>query len=169
MSYVSIYQSLQQEGFRVKTSNGRYFVTKITQYARLCYFCSILLIPSMAIANLTGSLSVEAITERLQPVAKCYIEGVDTTAAPKSAGIVGVGGPKDIYESNCKMCHQNGLAGAPKLGNKGDWQPRIGQGLDALVKAAWNGIRAMPPKGNCLQCTEDDIKKTVQYMLDASK
>ena len=121
-------------------------------------------------AHLSGSLSVEAITERLKPVAKVNVEGAAAAAArQQQAAIVGVGSPKDIFENNCKMCHQTGVAGAPKFGDKADWAPRIAQGLDVLVKAAWSGIRAMPPKGNCLKCSEDDIKKTVEYMIDASK
>ncbi len=129
----------------------------------------LLLLPLLAYAGLTGSLSVEAITKRLQPMAQVNIEGADAAKAAQQAAVAGVGGPKDIYERNCKMCHQTGLAGAPRLGNKTDWAPRISQGLDALVKAAWVGVRAMPPKGNCLQCSEADIKATVEFMIDASK
>ena len=166
MSYGNIYRRGQQEGFRVKASNIGYFVTKITQCA---FLCSLLFSPSAVEAKLTGSLSVEAITERLQPVGKVSIDGASASASPLATAIVGVGEPKDIYEHNCKMCHQTGLAGAPKFGNKADWQPRIDQGLDVLLQAAWSGIRAMPPKGNCLKCTQDDIKKTIQFMVDATK
>jgi len=162
MSYGNIYHCRQQEEFRVKTSNIRRYVIKITQYALL--FSS-----SFVFAKLTGSLSVEAITERLKPVGVVSIDGASTATMPQATAIIGVGGPKDIYEHNCKMCHQTGLAGAPKFGNKADWQPRIDQGIDVLLKAAWSGIRAMPPKGNCIQCKEDDIKKTVEFMIDATK
>lgn len=118
-------------------------------------------------ARLTGSLSAEAISERLQPIGKVNIDGA--SAASIAAPQKGNGGPKDIYENNCKMCHQTGLAGAPKFGNKADWAPRVSLGFDTLFKAAWGGIRAMPPKGNCLNCTEADIKATIEYMIDAAK
>lgn len=169
MNYVSIYQSIQQEGFRVRTSNLRHFVIKITQYASVIGLCYVLFSSSSLLAKLSGSLSEDAISQRLKPVAEVSVEGAGATVAAQPTAVVGVGGPKDIYEHNCKMCHQTGVAGAPKLGNKGDWQPRIDQGLDVLLKAAWGGIRAMPPKGNCLQCNEDDIKKTIQFMIDAAK
>ena len=122
----------------------------------------------VARAELTGSLSTDAIAARLQPLGKVNIEGVDAAAARQQT-VAGAGGPKDIFEHNCKMCHQTGLAGAPKFGNKADWAPRISQGVDTLVKAALSGIRAMPPKGNCITCTEAEIKATVEYMIDAAK
>jgi len=124
---------------------------------------------TLVIAKLSGSLSVEAITERLKPMAEVNIIGAPAPGSQPVAVTAGVGGPKDIYENNCKMCHQTGVAGAPKFGDSKDWAPRISQGLDTLVQAAWTGIRAMPPKGNCLKCTQEDIKATVGYMVDAAK
>ncbi len=124
----------------------------------------------MAMCKLTGSLSEQAIAERLQPMGQVNILGMPaagTEVAPTV--VVGVGGPEKIYENNCKLCHASGLAGAPKFGNKADWQPRVAQGMETLYKTAWTGIRAMPPKGNCLQCTEEAIKKTVDYMVNAAK
>lgn len=168
MGYVSIYVGEQQGDLKVRGTRNRKFVIKLTKCLLAGIACLLLLSP-LAMAKLSGSLSIEAITERLKPAAKINVDGGASATTSETTAIIGVGGPKDIYEQNCKMCHQTGLAGAPKLGNKGDWAPRIQQGLDTLVKAAWNGIRAMPPKGNCLKCTEDDIKQTVQYMLDASK
>ena len=97
------------------------------------------------------------------------VSGVVAAPAGTTAAVVGVGSPKDIYENNCKMCHQTGVAGAPRFGNHADWVPRISQGMDTIVKTAINGIRAMPPKGNCLKCTPEDIKATVEYMVEASK
>jgi cytochrome c5 len=159
---------VQQEGFGLKTSNISIYVAKITKNKYFYGLLLLVLIP-FAYAGLSGSLSVEAITKRLEPMAQVNVDGADAAVGTASAAMVGVGTPKDIYENNCKMCHQTGLAGAPKMGAKGDWAPRITQGLDVLVKNAWVGIRAMPPKGNCLKCTEADIKATVEYMLEASK
>lgn len=130
-----------------------------------------ILFPSLALCKLTGSLSEEAIVQRLQPMGQVNVVGMPVlgSEAAVPAMSVGVGGPEKIYDNNCKVCHGVGLAGAPKFGSKADWQPRIAQGLDVLYKTAWTGIRAMPPKGNCLQCTEEDIKKTVDYMVNAAK
>lgn len=152
----------------MKGSQGKKYVIKITKKVYLCVVLILLLIP-VAYAKLSGSLSVDAITERLKPMGQVNIQGADVAAARSNAAAGGPQTPKDIYEHNCKMCHQTGLAGAPKLGSKDDWAPRISLGLDTLVKAAWTGIRAMPPKGNCLNCSEAEIKATVEFMVDASK
>lgn len=126
-----------------------------------------LTVTSVAIAKLTGSLAPEAISERLKPMGQVNIIGVDSNAQVQTATSGAAQTPEKIYDNNCKMCHQTGLAGAPKFGNKGDWAPRIAQGVDTLVQAAITGIRAMPPKGNCLSCTNDEIKATVEYMVHA--
>jgi cytochrome c5 len=143
------------------------YVIKIAKY--LLITCCGVLLSTLALAKLSGSLSADAITERLKPMGEVNIIGAPAPGSQPAAASAGVGGPKDIYENNCKMCHQTGVAGAPKFGDNKDWAPRISQGLDALVQAAWTGIRAMPPKGNCLKCTQEDIKATVEYMIDASK
>lgn len=142
-------------------------VIKIAKY--LLITCCCVFLSTLAVAKLSGSLSVEAITERLKPMGEVNIIGAPEPGSQPVAAVAGVGSPKDIYENNCKMCHQSGVAGAPKFGDSKDWAPRISQGLDTLVQAAWTGIRAMPPKGNCLKCTQEDIKATVEYMVDASK
>lgn len=128
-----------------------------------------MLLSSLATAGLSGSLSAAAITERLKPMGQVNVVGGDVGAVAEAGPVMGLGGPEKIYNDNCKMCHQTGLAGAPKFGNKDEWAPRVQQGLDTLVKTAWAGIRGMPPKGNCLKCSEEDIRETVQYMLDHVK
>jgi cytochrome c5 len=76
---------------------------------------------------------------------------------------------KSIYDTKCMACHATGVAGAPKYGDKEAWAPRIATGMDALLKNATSGIRAMPPKGTCMDCTEDQLKSAIQYMVDAAK
>ena len=67
------------------------------------------------------------------------------------------------------MCHQTGVAGAPKLGDKADWGPRIAQGKDTLYKHAiegFNGAKgAMPPKGGNPALSDDDMKAVVDFMV----
>lgn len=145
---------------------GLKHLIKITKYVLFCG--AVLGITSLAIAKLSGSLAPDAIQQRLQPMGQVNVLGVEAQAA-QAATTGGQQTPKDIYENNCKMCHQTGVAGAPKFGSKDEWAPRIAQGLDTLVNAAIHGIRAMPPKGNCLKCTSDEIKATVEYMVHAAQ
>ena len=74
-----------------------------------------------------------------------------------------------IYQTSCQACHATGAAGAPKLGDKEAWAPRIAQGTDALVASAIKGKNAMPPKGACGGCSDEDIKVAVEYMVSQSQ
>jgi len=71
----------------------------------------------------------------------------------------------ETYKSHCGLCHNTGLAGAPKLGDKAAWEPRIKQGLDVLIKHAMSGYKAMPAKGGCADCSQQQIKSAIEYML----
>jgi len=75
------------------------------------------------------------------------------------------------YNSICKSCHATGAAGAPKLGDKAAWAPRIAKGMDALVQSAVKGVpgTAMMAKGMCAACSTDDLKAAVEYMVSQSK
>jgi cytochrome c5 len=70
-----------------------------------------------------------------------------------------------LYKKNCKVCHAQGINGAPMLGNKKMWAPRAQQGKDVLVSHAINGFGLMPAKGGKTHLTEDDISAVVGYML----
>jgi cytochrome c5 len=76
---------------------------------------------------------------------------------------------QQTYQSSCQACHATGAAGAPKIGDKEAWAPRIAQGMDTLLAHATTGIRAMPPKGACAACTEEDLKAAIEYMVSQSE
>lgn len=76
---------------------------------------------------------------------------------------------KQVYERVCSTCHEAGKLGAPKLGDKQAWSPRIAQNLDVLVMHSLKGIRGMPPKGACYDCTTTDIIAAVKYMVQQGK
>jgi cytochrome c5 len=76
---------------------------------------------------------------------------------------------KEIYDTKCFTCHAAGVAGAPKFGDKAAWAPRIETGMDAMMVTVIKGKGAMPPKGTCMDCTDDELKATTQYMVDAAK
>ena len=78
-----------------------------------------------------------------------------------------------IYDEACKSCHEEGIAGAPKLGDKEAWADRITQGMDTLENNAINGFTGktgtMPPKGGNGDLTDEDVKAAVAYMVSKSK
>ena len=74
-----------------------------------------------------------------------------------------------IYKQSCQACHANGVANAPKPGDKAAWAPRIATGIDAMLAVAKKGKGAMPPKGTCMGCSDDDLKAAIEYMVSQSK
>ena len=61
-----------------------------------------------------------------------------------------------------------GAAGAPKLGDKAAWEPRLAKGMDALYQSGIVGMPpAMPAKGLCMDCTDDEIRAIVDYMVNS--
>ncbi len=90
-------------------------------------------------------------------------------AAAPAATTAAAGAVPALYTQTCQVCHGAGVAGAPKVGDKAAWAPRIKQGMDALVANAIKGKNAMPPKGGAMSASDADIKAVVSYMADASK
>jgi len=112
--------------------------------------------------------SERAVEDRIKPVGSVCVEGEECgTAAAAVAS-----GPRSgeaVYNAACMACHATGAAGAPKTGDVAAWAPRIAQGEATLVKHAIDGIRAMPPRGMCMDCSDDEIKASVKYMIENSK
>jgi cytochrome c5 len=86
-----------------------------------------------------------------------------TTAPAAEAPENGKG--EAIYAQSCFACHATGAAGAPLLGDAATWGPRIAQGMDALMATVVNGKGAMPPRGTCAACSDEDLRAAVEYML----
>ena len=76
---------------------------------------------------------------------------------------------KAVYEQTCAMCHAAGVAGAPKLGDKAAWAPRVATGKAALVASVTNGKNAMPAKGGNANLKADEIAAAVDYILSQTK
>lgn len=118
--------------------------------------------------SVNAAMDEQSISERLKPVGKVCVEGDDCGTA--SAAVAS--GPRDaadIYSSSCSACHGSGALGAPKLGDAAAWSERMAKGLDTITANAIAGINAMPARGTCASCSDDEIKATIQYMVDNSK
>ena len=132
-----------------------------------------LLMVLLVLASSYGSATVEDdIRARIQPAGEVCVIG-DACAAGVSVAAAG-GAPKDpetVYNSFCMACHATGANNAPIFGNAEAWAPRIAKGMDALYESALHGFNngAMPPKGLCMACTDDEIKATVDHIVNASK
>lgn len=106
----------------------------------------------------------KVIAERIKPVGE-LAEGPATGGAAK----VEKSG-EEVFNAVCTACHTPGVAGAPKIGDKAAWAPRIAQGYDTLVKHATDGFTGksgmMPAKGGAADLTVDEIKRVVAFMAN---
>lgn len=121
-----------------------------------------------------GVYTERATVERISPVGKVCVEGKECEGAAGAAAAPAAGGAprsgEQIVTANCAGCHGAGVMGAPKLGNKGDWGPRIAKGKPTLYDHAMKGFNnKMPPKGMCMNCSEDEIKAAVDFMVGKAK
>lgn len=72
---------------------------------------------------------------------------------------------EQTYKAVCVTCHGEGLAGAPKAGNRRVWAPLIAEGYDDLVGSALTGVRMMPPKGGVPELYDIEVARAVVYMV----
>ena len=107
-----------------------------------------------------NAMTPESVAARLQPVGKVEV------AAPASAP--GARSGEEIFKSVCTACHQTGVAGAPKIGDKAAWGPRIATGLNTLVADAKNGKGAMPPKGGATDLSDAELTRAIIFMTNQS-
>lgn len=126
----------------------------------------------------------KVVGERLAPVGGVYagntgqaaLEQAKAAAEKAAAAQVAYGGTTDgktIFGDLCHTCHEAGIAGAPKLGDKAEWGPRIAQGIDTLVSHAIHGYTGktgvMPAKGGNPALTDAQVKATVEWMVSQAK
>ncbi len=153
-----------------------------------------ILILARLLSDVHGDISVMqvmAIEERIKPLGAVYTGAPPETnilSAAQSGGekktegdalppgnAVAAGGVKNVepgketYDQVCAACHISGIAGAPKFGDKTAWKPRIATGMDALYKAALQGLNAMPAKGGRPDLPDADIKAAVDYLVKAAQ
>jgi cytochrome c5 len=107
----------------------------------------------------------------LAPEGEVTLESDVVTAAPAidAAASAEPRTGEEIFNKSCTTCHSTGAAGAPKLGDAAAWGPRVEQGMETLHTHAITGIRGMPPRGLCMDCSDDEVKGAVDYMVEHSK
>ncbi len=109
---------------------------------------------------------LKAIEESIKPVGQVNVGSVPAPApAAETAAVDG----ESVYKGTCMACHATGAAGAPKVGDKAAWKPRIDQGMDTLLKHAIGGFKAMPPKGGNANLSDEAVKAAIEYMLSQSQ
>ncbi|MBJ6136033.1 c-type cytochrome [Marinobacter litoralis] len=118
----------------------------------------------------TALASVEdEIRERIKPVGELCLQGDECGQAVAAAASSGPRSGSEVYDSTCMACHATGAAGAPVVGDAGAWAPRINKGIDTLIEHALNGFNAMPAKGGCASCSDEEITAAVEHMVESSQ
>lgn len=107
----------------------------------------------------SDALTEEAVLRRIQPVGTVEVKDLSDPAALATG--------EAVFNAQCAACHTTGAAGAPKLGDNAAWAPRLGQGYEALLKAALHGKGAMGPQGGG-DFTDLEIGRAVVYMANQS-
>lgn len=122
---------------------------------------------SVAIAEPVPPGTEDEIRERLQPFGELCRPG-DACASSATVAADGGGGMsgEQVYSQFCGTCHAAGVAGAPVLGEAAAWEPRLAKGMDTLWDHTLNGFNAMPPKGTCMACSDDELRAAMEYMVD---
>ncbi|MDT8429858.1 MAG: c-type cytochrome [Pseudomonadales bacterium] len=144
----------------------------------------VVLAGSVATQSLAQSRDAR-IAERLQPAGSVCLAGEPcaggAAGAASAAGAGSSGSPaaaaagsavaaagfnaEQTYQQSCAMCHNAGVAGAPKLGDA-EWTRRLeAKGRDTIIQNAINGLNAMPARGMCMTCSDENIAALVDYLV----
>jgi cytochrome c5 len=120
---------------------------------------------------------------RVKPFARIAIAGKDNKdlVIPPPAGTSQGAGtvaalPKtgeELFQQTCSACHAQGIVGAPKVGDKAAWGPRIAKGKPTLYEHALKGFQGstgvMPAKGGRTDAPDALVEQAVDYMVSQAK
>lgn len=130
-----------------------------------------LALPAALLALWTMSATAttnDEIAKRLEPVGQVCIQGQECKGMAVTAAAAGAGARSadDIVAKHCNACHGTGLLDAPKIGDTAAWKARADHqgGLDGILAKAITGLNAMPPKGTCGDCSDDELMKAIKKM-----
>ena len=73
---------------------------------------------------------------------------------------------EQVVNAQCIKCHGTGVGGAPKIGDRAAWTPRMSRGLDAVVASAIHGHGAMPARGGMADATDAEMRSAILYMFN---
>ena len=120
--------------------------------------------------------SGSTVAERIKPVGQVVVASAEPQPEPVKTAAAAPPAKRDgqqVYQASCVACHGAGIAGAPKVADKGQWAARIAKGPEALYASAVNGVQGsagvMPAKGGNPALSDAEVKAAVDYMVGQSK
>lgn len=112
-----------------------------------------------------GGNSGGAATPASPPALQLQLNEIKPQAAANMDLITG----ERVYKSTCSICHKSGMSGAPRIGSKEDWEPRLAQGKEILYDRAIRGYRgekgSMPSRGSNVRLSDSEVRAAVDYMV----
>jgi cytochrome c5 len=120
--------------------------------------------------------SGSSVAERIKPFGQVSVASAGTQGEVVKTAVAAPPPARDgqqVYKAVCVACHDAGIAGAPKLADKGQWAARIAKGIDTLYASAVNGVQSsagvMPAKGGNPTLSDAEVRAAVDYMVARSK
>jgi len=109
--------------------------------------------------NLTDLEIARAITYMVNQSGGRWIEPVSAKdlAAERSG--------EQVVRAQCFKCHEAGVGGAPRIGDRAAWAPRLKNGLDNTVRSAIRGHGGMPARGGMADLTDSELRSAIVYMF----
>jgi cytochrome c5 len=104
-----------------------------------------------------------AAAETAAPAAATASSATTATTASAAGGDLVLG--EKVFGTTCVTCHGAGVLGAPKVGDKTAWGPRVAQGKDTLYTHALNGFKMMPARGGNAALKDEEVKAAIDYMV----
>lgn len=137
-------------------------VLKVVKSSRI-WVAALALSVGSASAAMLPQQSNDDIKERIAPIAQVRVAGANASQSGGDSASARTGDA--VYNKFCAACHTSGVLGAPKINDAADWEPRLAQGMDTVLKHAVEGYNAMPPKGTCNDCSDEEIQAAIDYMV----
>ena len=109
--------------------------------------------------DLTDTEIERAITYMVNQSGGRWIEPTSKLAVQRGGG--------EVVQAYCARCHQTGAEGAPRIGDRAAWIPRLKQGFEALVGSAIKGHGPMPSRGDVANLTDTEIRAAIAHMINA--
>ena len=103
-----------------------------------------------------------AVSTAVEPPAAVSVE---PEPAPAQGPAVAAFDAEASYQMSCFACHGTGAAGAPLPGEQEVWDVIMEKGMAAVMTNVIDGINAMPARGLCATCSDDDLQALVDYMI----
>jgi len=132
------------------------------------YLKLLLILMTTFVLSVGASEAKKAIEKRIAPVGSVCVKGeecgspvLEAPTSPESRT------GESVYSNACATCHSIGLAGAPKFADVASWGERTDKGIEALTASVKDGLNGMPPTGMCMDCSDDELKAAVQFILDS--